>query len=157
MVGVGLLRAFGDFDQAGKDRACIVEQCIFIEQVGHGVAGVVRLESALVEFLRIFGYGERVHFHVCARTLDTCLILKTRTFSADVDGDVLDQCVALGDCGVELEGDGFLIPILHDLAEDLGAAGCVDVRHRDVQGLVRCRFGEEDVDHGGIRISLCNN
>ena len=112
----------------------------------------MRLEGALVELLSLFGNGQRIHLHICTGAFDACLIFKTCTFSADVDSNVLHQCVALGDGGVELEGDGLLIPILHNFTEYFGAAGCVDVGHGDVQRCVLLCFREEDIDHGCIGV-----
>ena len=60
-------------------------------------------------------------------------------------------CIAIGH-GVELEGDGFFIPVLHDFTEDLGQAP-MDVGDGDVLALL-LGFGEEDIDHGGFRIVL---
>ena len=37
LIRVSLLRAFGDFDQAGEDGACIIQKCILIGQIGYRV------------------------------------------------------------------------------------------------------------------------
>ena len=150
LVGVGLLCAFRDFDQAGEDGAALVEEGVFVEEIGDGVVGVVGLEGALIKFLIFLGDGEGIHFDVCAGAFNPGLVFVAGVFRADINGEVFHLGRSIGDGGVELEGGGLFIPVLHDLAEDRGAGGSVQVGHCDVEGFIVFALGEEDIHDGGF-------
>ena len=45
-------------------------------------------------------------------------------------------CIAIGHGGVELEGNGFFVPVLHDFAEDVGIGPSMDVGDGDVERFI---------------------
>jgi len=83
LEGIGLLCLRIDDDEAGEDGARPVEKCVFVEQIGAGVRGLVPLQRALIEFLCSLCGSQGEHLAECARALEADSPMWDRAFNGE--------------------------------------------------------------------------
>ncbi len=86
LVGVGVVGAFIDEDEAGEDCFGLPEEGIFEKEVAEGVGGTMVLEGALVVFLARVWNGDRENFGMTARAVDCRVGFLPSPASTGVDG-----------------------------------------------------------------------
>src|SRR5208283_4776646 len=153
LVGVRLLGVGIDYDQAGEDRARLVQEGVLVEEVRLRARRLVDLERPLVALPGARRDRYREHLREAAGRLELAERLMARLLPAEVEVERLDPRVPADDRRVELERERLLGPALgRRVGDPRPVAGVEVVRAaRELPGGVARR---EIVDDGHARIVL---
>ena len=101
-----------DADQSAEDGAGAIVQGVFVKEVACRVWRDVVLQCAGVELLPMFGHGDSEQIAAPAFANESAQTFKTRILRADMQIQAHGGSIVIDDCGVHLQRDDILSPIL---------------------------------------------
>src|SRR5690625_915035 len=157
LVGVGLLRALVDDDDARVDGLAGVAHGALEEDVGARMLGGVVLQRELVVVLPLVREVEAQHFAVSAGALEARFDLGPRGIGTHAHGETLEPAVAAQVCPHPVEVRDIAAPVLERDVAQVGAALEDELRRAVVEEAAGDRIARVLIQVGEARVVLEDN
>src|SRR6202030_4724328 len=115
------MSAWFHLDQPGKNRSRTVMERILVQEVAGGVWFLMILQRALVELLFATRHTDCQHVTPGTAVDHSADALKTRVFSAKVQGQIQSRRISRSDRGIHLDRDKVSAPLLNADVVQLGS------------------------------------